>query len=64
MIIEISVCRPECVEREGFIAVRARLKSYAISVGFCSNKTGSSSQSLVTPYICYRNVGVWRPDIH
>ncbi|CAI5441890.1 unnamed protein product [Caenorhabditis angaria] len=53
-------CRSECVERgEGFI-VRAHLKDDSAMVGVCRNTTsGSSSKSIVTPYVCDRNIGAW-----
>lgn len=61
-MIEISVCRPECVERYGFVAVRAHFMFNIISVGFCRNQTSGRALSLVVPYSCHRRVGIWEPD--
>ncbi|EFO14319.1 hypothetical protein LOAG_14203 [Loa loa] len=56
-------CDPACLERNKYVIVRAHLKKHTVSVGLCKNETHRWAKSIVSPYICNRNIGKWEPDI-
>ncbi|CAI2339506.1 unnamed protein product [Caenorhabditis sp. 36 PRJEB53466] len=57
----VGMCRTECIEQNAQKIVRVHLKDDLVMAGLCSNKSDSSG-SVVTPYVCHRNVGLWSLD--
>ncbi|CAL2031088.1 unnamed protein product [Caenorhabditis brenneri] len=41
--------------------VRVHLKDDLVMAGLCNNKTDMAG-SIVTPYVCHKNVGLWTLD--
>ncbi|KJH50194.1 hypothetical protein DICVIV_03633 [Dictyocaulus viviparus] len=59
----VGECRSECVERNLYKIVRVHLKEDLVMVGICKNtSTSSGSLSIVVPFICHRNHGIWIID--
>ncbi|CAO4363855.1 unnamed protein product [Caenorhabditis nigoni] len=58
----VGLCRTECVEQNSRKIVRVHLKDDLVMAGLCNNKTDLSQGSIVTPYVCHRNIGLWTLD--
>lgn len=58
----VGLCRTECVEQNTRKIVRVHLKDDLVMAGLCNNKTDVAEGSIVTPYVCHRNVGLWTLD--
>ncbi|EFO84555.1 hypothetical protein CRE_22571 [Caenorhabditis remanei] len=58
----VGLCRTECIEQNARKIVRVHLKDDLVMAGLCNNKTDASEGSIVTPYVCHKNVGLWTLD--
>lgn len=58
----VGLCRTECIEQNSRKIVRVHLKDDLVMAGLCNNKTDGTSGSIVTPYVCHKNVGLWTLD--
>ncbi|GMS85020.1 hypothetical protein PENTCL1PPCAC_7195 [Pristionchus entomophagus] len=69
----VGECRTSCVERNVQRIVRVHLRDNYVMVGACNNATDAQKaggvlagelpfESIVTPYICHKKIGVWTID--
>ncbi|CAB3404426.1 unnamed protein product [Caenorhabditis bovis] len=58
----VGLCRTECIEKNTAKIVRVHLKDEMVKVGVCTNSTKPGVVSIVTPYICNMNLGLWTFD--
>ncbi|KAF1764785.1 hypothetical protein GCK72_004735 [Caenorhabditis remanei] len=58
----VGLCRTECIEQNARKIVRVHLKDDLVMAGLCNNKTDTTEGSIVTPYVCHKNVGLWTLD--
>ncbi|GMT15429.1 hypothetical protein PFISCL1PPCAC_6726 [Pristionchus fissidentatus] len=69
----VGECRTSCVERNVQRIVRVHLRDNYVMVGTCKNATVDQKaggilagepvfESIVTPYICDKNIGIWTID--
>uniref|UniRef100_A0A8R1DWV9 Uncharacterized protein n=1 Tax=Caenorhabditis japonica TaxID=281687 RepID=A0A8R1DWV9_CAEJA len=58
----VGLCRTECVEQNVKKIVRVHLKDDLVMAGLCTKKTDGTGGSIVTPFVCHRNVGLWTLD--
>ncbi|VDM95997.1 unnamed protein product [Thelazia callipaeda] len=65
--LHAGTCRSECLERNKHVIVRVHLKDNWAMVGLCKNTTNRKEYdpiSLVSPFICDRDTGIWEFDVN
>ncbi|GMR37297.1 hypothetical protein PMAYCL1PPCAC_07492, partial [Pristionchus mayeri] len=69
----VGQCRTSCIERNVQRIVRVHLREDYVMIGVCNNATDAQKaggvlaeespfESIVTPYICNKKIGLWTID--